>query len=148
MPLKIIATPKKQLLAQEMRHTITKIGGWQSSQFLLCSPFYPTPKILCFTILFNRPDTPKRPSSWASTPHVIQVPWTHLTQHLKLHLDWFSCFCTAHGRESLYFNFVITLIAVINFYSARNARIASAVLATAIPSVCPSVCLSIRHTPV
>jgi len=29
-------------------------------------------------------------------------------------------------------------------YSARSARIASAVLATAIPSVCPSV----RHTPV
>jgi len=40
------------------------------------------------------------------------------------------------------------------FYSARNARIASAsaVLATAIPSVRPSVCLSVcpsvRHTPV
>ena len=34
------------------------------------------------------------------------------------------------------------------FYSARNARIASAVLATAIPSVCLSVCLSVRHTPV
>ena len=32
----------------------------------------------------------------------------------------------------------------ISFYSERNARIASAVLATAIPSVCPSVC----HTPV
>jgi len=31
-----------------------------------------------------------------------------------------------------------------SFYSARNARIASAVLATAIPSVC----LSVRHTPV
>ena len=31
-----------------------------------------------------------------------------------------------------------------NFYSTRNARIASAVLATAIPSVC----LSVRHTPV
>ena len=29
-------------------------------------------------------------------------------------------------------------------YSARNARIASAVLATAIPSVCPSVRLSVR----
>jgi len=29
-----------------------------------------------------------------------------------------------------------------SFYSARNARIPSAVLATAIPSVCPSVCLS------
>jgi len=31
------------------------------------------------------------------------------------------------------------------FYSARNARIASAVLATAIPSVCPSVCPSVRR---
>jgi len=29
------------------------------------------------------------------------------------------------------------------FYSARNARIASAVLTTAIPSVRPSVCLSV-----
>jgi len=28
------------------------------------------------------------------------------------------------------------------FYSAHNARIASAVLTTAVPSVCPSVCLS------
>ena len=35
-----------------------------------------------------------------------------------------------------------------HFYSARNARIASAVLATAIPSVCLSVRLSVRHTPV
>ena len=39
-----------------------------------------------------------------------------------------------------------------SFYSARNARIASAVLAIAIPSVRPSVrpsvCLSVRHTPV
>jgi len=33
-------------------------------------------------------------------------------------------------------------------YSARNARIASTVLATAIPSVHLSVCLSVRHTPV
>ena len=31
------------------------------------------------------------------------------------------------------------------FYSARNARIASAVLATAIPSVRPSVCLSVTR---
>jgi len=35
-------------------------------------------------------------------------------------------------------------ISVTSFYSARNARIASAVLATAIPSVRPSVCLSVR----
>jgi len=32
----------------------------------------------------------------------------------------------------------------VHFYSARNARIASAVLATAIPSVRLSVCLSVR----
>ena len=31
------------------------------------------------------------------------------------------------------------------FYSARNARIASAVLATAIPSACPSVRLSVTR---
>jgi len=38
------------------------------------------------------------------------------------------------------------------FTARRNARIASAVLAIAIPSVSPSVrlsvCLSVRHTPV
>jgi len=37
---------------------------------------------------------------------------------------------------------------MIDFYSARNARIASAVLATAIPSVRLSVRLSLCHTPV
>jgi len=42
----------------------------------------------------------------------------------------------------------ISSVSKSTFYSARNARIASAVLGTAIPSVCPSVCLSVRHTPV
>ena len=42
-----------------------------------------------------------------------------------------------------YFN-RISRITSITFYSSHNARIASAVLATAIPSVRPSV----RHTPV
>ena len=41
---------------------------------------------------------------------------------------------------------------MVDFYSARQARIASAVLATAMPSVRLSVCLSVRlsvrHTPV
>jgi len=36
----------------------------------------------------------------SSTPHVTHVPWTHLTQHPKLHLDRFLH--TARGRESLY----------------------------------------------
>jgi len=35
-----------------------------------------------------------------------------------------------------------------SFYSVRNARIASAVLATAIPSIRLPVCPSVRHTPV
>ena len=39
------------------------------------------------------------------------------------------------------------LLSISAFYSARNC-IASAVLATAIPSVCPSVCLSDCHTTV
>ena len=40
----------------------------------------------------------------ASAPHVIHVPWNHLTQHPKLHLESFSRFCTAHDRESLVYN--------------------------------------------
>ena len=30
-------------------------------------------------------------------------PLAHTILHPKWHLDWFSWFCTAHGRESLYF---------------------------------------------
>jgi len=40
------------------------------------------------------------------------------------------------------------MYAITFFYSVRNARIASAVLATAIPSVHLSVCPSVRHMPV
>jgi len=39
--------------------------------------------------------------------------------------------------------FLSLTVEAIRFYSVRNVRIASAVLATAIPSVC----LSVRHTP-
>ena len=30
-------------------------------------------------------------------------PWTKQSPHPKQHFDWFSHFCTAHGRKSLYF---------------------------------------------
>ena len=40
------------------------------------------------------------------------------------------------------------LLSISDFYSARNASIASAVLAIAIPSVCLSVRPSVRQTPV
>jgi len=39
--------------------------------FLYSSPFYPTPKILCFTMLFNRPDTPKSAPSRGSIHEVL-----------------------------------------------------------------------------
>ena len=73
--------------------------------FLHSSPSYTTTKTVCFTILFNRPNRhPKSAHSrGACTPHAIHVPWTHQTQHPMLHLDRFSRFCTARGRESLYF---------------------------------------------
>ena len=48
-----------------------------------------------------------------------------------------SCFYCCDSRPNVGLN--------VSFYSAH---IASAVLATAIPSVRPSVCLSVRHTPV
>jgi len=31
------------------------------------------------------------------------VPLAHLSPEPKWHLDWFSHFCAAHGRASLYF---------------------------------------------
>jgi len=44
--------------------------------------------------------------------------------------------------------FLLSVIELL-FTARRSARIASAVLATAIPSVCRlSVCPSVRHTPV
>jgi len=49
-------------------------------------------------MLFSRPDTPKLLIS-VSVGH-LRVPWTHPTQHPKLHLDRFSRFCTA-SLESL-----------------------------------------------
>jgi len=29
--------------------------------------------------------------------------WVHLSPYPKRHLDWFSCFCPAYSRQSLYF---------------------------------------------
>jgi len=58
---------------------------------------------------------------------------------------------TKFTRYVVYF-LVMWKLSYFVFYSAHNARIASAVLDTAIPSVrpsvSPSVCPSVRHTPV
>jgi len=78
-----------------------------------------------------------------------------LPQTGALHRPLFGlCLLWPNGRPSqqLLSSCLIASIAAINFYSARNARIASTVIATAIPSVRLSVCLSVRlsvrHTPV
>jgi len=80
----------------------------------ICPPIFstlftrlPKPQILCFTMLHSRSDTLNvcLPLA-ASTPHVIHVPWTHLTQHSTLHLNQFSCF---HSRQSLYLTICIKM---------------------------------------
>jgi len=93
-------TPKRKLLSQ--KHIIRRIDhcDW-SSRFLHSSPFYSAPNPMLYNT-FNRPDTPEVPLPMeASAAHVIHVPCTQPTQHPKLHVDWFSRFCTAHGRGSL-----------------------------------------------
>jgi len=86
----IIATPKRQLLALKRHMTPAH-------------PFAQLPKsyaLQCFSVSQIPPKVSL--SMWTSTPHAVHVPWTHPTQHHKLHLDLFSHFCIADGRESLY----------------------------------------------
>ena len=64
-----------------------------------------------------------------------KVKWLQLTGEVGKYM---SCWCKKFPQD---FTYQKTLKSV-NFYSARNARIASAVLATSIPSVCLSVRLS------
>jgi len=62
----------------------------------------PNPKIRCFAMLVHRPDTPEVSVFVGDIqPHITHVPWTHLTPHSKLHVDWFSRFPTDNGRVSL-----------------------------------------------
>jgi len=53
----------------------------------------------CFSIgqTGRQPKSAPSRGGGASTPHVIHVPWTDLTQYHRLHLDRFSCLCTAYG---------------------------------------------------
>jgi len=52
-------------------------------------------------MLYNAFQSARHPRSSPShvgiyNPHVIHVPWTHLTQHPKMHLDQFSHFSTVY----------------------------------------------------
>jgi len=89
-------------------------------------------------------------------PLYIPLQKTHFdTIEINIMCDTGEPVPFAHGKSFAVLEFkrigllekVIQRTVCCNFYSARNARIASAVLATAIPSVRLSVCLSVRHTP-
>jgi len=74
----------------------------------IAHPFTQPLKVLCFTILFNWPDTPKSTLSMgSSTFHVLCFLKTHPAQNPKLHLERFSHFCAAYGRKSLYFTMCV-----------------------------------------
>jgi len=52
-------------------------------------------------MLLNEPDNPQKLPIFmqGSRAHLTMVPWTHTSQPPKRHLDWFSNFCKAHGRD-------------------------------------------------
>jgi len=60
------------------------------SSLLQCFPLAPTPPQKC-------------PYQWGDLyPHLIYGSLGP-SQHPKQHFNWFNCFCTAHGRVTLYF---------------------------------------------
>jgi len=104
-----MVTPKGNSLHKNVSYDvqIVKVGRPIFAQLtLLLSPSNP--------VLYNAFEYARHPQKCAFPcrhlhAHVIHVPWTHPTQPSKLHLDWFSHFCTAHGRESLYFTMCIKM---------------------------------------
>jgi len=95
----IIATPKRQLLAQKCHMTyrsLRSVTCFFAQLTVLPSP----PKSYasrCFSV--SRPPE-KYPFLWEHLLHPMFLD--HLTQHSKQHLDQLSRFCIAHSRESLY----------------------------------------------
>jgi len=63
--------------------------------------------MLCNT--FQSARHPRSAPSHAGILHVVHVLWTQPTHSPKLHLDLFSNFRTAYGRESQYFTMCIKM---------------------------------------
>jgi len=83
--------PKGKSFLKNMSYDVQIIKKPVQPVFRTAHPFNLTsPQILCFIMLFDRPDTQKLPIP-------IPVP-CNPTHHPKLYLDRFSHFCTAHGR--------------------------------------------------
>jgi len=80
----IIIDPQKATPSPKTHHTMHS------------STFYPTPKVVCFTMHFNPKSTPFR---GAFTPHVIHVPWS-LTEHPKMHLDCLAVFAQLRAEST------------------------------------------------
>jgi len=99
--------PSKGNSCAKTRHTTYRSLRSVHQFFCTARPFIhaPTRKISYALQCISVDQTPlKVPLPvQASTSYVVHVPWTHPTQHFKLHLDRFSRFWTAQGTESLCF---------------------------------------------
>jgi len=90
-------TKRSQPLVGEVHHIVRTCGediaAWQA--------FFPIVDIClsCEDIARQSCAMVRRWRFFAS----FLLPCTHLSPHPKWHVDQFSCFCTAHSRESLYF---------------------------------------------
>jgi len=77
------------------KHTIQGIGRYYwSTRFCTGHHFTQSPKSYALQC-FSSGQTPQKcPFAWVHLyPPVIHLPWTHPTQHPKVHLDQFSRFC-------------------------------------------------------
>jgi len=109
MQVKSFRPHERQLLEQKNTSHVVKIGP----PFFHSSPFYPTPKILCFTLLFNWSDisTSALPVGTPTSPcNRLHVPWTSQTRRSILHLDRLSRYSTAHDNSVSFTMCVKTLL--------------------------------------
>jgi len=97
-------TPQNSHSSVEPKHMTYRSLRSLSTRFCTVHPFAQPPKsyvLQCFSI----GQTPsKLPLTYGDlNPISYMLPCVHPSPHPKRHLDRFSCFCTAHGIESLYF---------------------------------------------
>jgi len=86
----ISTTAKRQLLAQKRHMTYRSLRSIHL--FFAQLTILPNPPksyaLQYFSVGLTLPKVPLPVR--LSVPHVMHVPWTHLTQHPKLHVDWFT----------------------------------------------------------
>jgi len=116
-------------------HSILSSGLWSLSfedqaqheatdQRMLVKQKPSVSQILWCTVLSSGPDTPKVPlpvEASASPCNTCSLDPLDSAFQTALHLNWFSCFHTAHGRESLYLIVCIKMRLMCDLKIAINA---------------------------